>query len=148
MGHGRGAGRPGSGHLTVSASPPADVTITSSACDPHPGDHRPRPLLLACRNTAAAVAAAAALTRPGAGVAALVAVSDGWPPAAGCDGPVPGPVPQVDAVIQIPFIPALRMSGRLLGARPRRQESRSSRLSHDLAVLSTSRGAGWPRQRR
>jgi len=73
-----------------------------------------RPLLVACRNTAAAAAAAtaavAALTRPRARVAVLVIVSDGWPqpPAATARFRLLGP--RVGAVIHLPFIPALRLA--------------------------------------
>jgi hypothetical protein len=86
-----------------------------------------RPLLVACRNTAAAAAAAtaavAALTRPGARVAALVIVSDGWtqPPAATARFRLLAP--HVGAVIHIPFVPALRLADGPAGVPPSAQSA-------------------------
>ena len=73
---------------------------------------RSRPLLVACHNTAAAAAAAtaavAALTRPGARVAVLVVVSDGWPQPPCATARFRLLAPQVGALI--PFFPALRVA--------------------------------------
>ena len=87
---------------------------------PAPGPRAPaiiahgRPLLLACRSTAAAAAAAtsavAALTRPGARIAVLVIVSDGWPQPATATARFRLLAPRAGAVIHIPFIPALRLA--------------------------------------
>ena len=73
-----------------------------------------RPLLVVSRNTVAGAAAAttavAALTQPGARIAVLVVVSDGWPEPATAAARFRLLQPQVGAVIHIPFIPALRLA--------------------------------------
>jgi len=78
-----------------------------------------RPLLVACRNTAAAAAAATAavtaLTRPGARVAVLVIVSDGWPQPSPATARFRLLAPQVGAAVHIPFVPALRLADNPAG---------------------------------
>jgi hypothetical protein len=73
-----------------------------------------RPLLLACRPTASAAAdataAVAALTRPGARIAVLVIVSDGWPQPPAATARFRLLAHQVGTVIHVPFVPALRLA--------------------------------------
>ena len=74
-----------------------------------------RPLLLACRATpaaaAAATTAAAALIRPGAPVAVLAVVSDGWPEPAAATARFRLLEQRVGAVVRVPFVPAFRLAG-------------------------------------
>jgi hypothetical protein len=74
-----------------------------------------RPLLLVCRNTASAAAAATtgatALARPGAPINVLVVVSDGWPDPPAATARFRLLEPRVGAIVRVPFIPAFRVTG-------------------------------------
>ena len=109
-------GGAGTTTLAILLSPAWDMGAMRPARDPRSPAiiANGRPLLLACRGTTAAAAAAttavAALTRPGARIAVLVIVSDGWPQPATAAARFRLLQPQVGAIVHVPFIPAFRLT--------------------------------------
>jgi len=109
-------GGAGSSTLAAWLQPAWDMSPMGPGPDPpYPAEvAHGRPLLIACRNTAwsarQATTAVTAVTGQGGHVAVVAVVSDGWPEPPAATARFQLLESHADAVIRVPFVPALRLA--------------------------------------